>query len=378
MAQPSLPPSPKSILVVGGCGFLGHHIVQSLLEEHKSTPPHPEISVIDLNTSRNRYAEVSYHTCDITSLSQVQHAISTIKPQVIIHTASALPKVIPTHEPDDVEFFKKVNVEGTANLLECAKAEGSVEVFVYTSSATILQRKESYMATEDAASSEVQMSISRFDPYSGTKGIADTMVLLANSRKPSDEGGLRTCCLRIGGMYGAGDVALVWQIFEVLRIGQHRHQIGDGSKHSDFLAVENAAHAHILAMDALLIGIANGDAPKVDGEGFFINDGNPMSYWEFRIKLWNFAGHKQKVEDTKVVSASVVMAVAFILEWVYFILSRRKLEWVCLNRTFDLTKAKERLGYVSKISTDNSLKAAAEWALGHQAELGLLDEKKSL
>lgn len=59
------------------------------------------------------------------------------------------------------------------------QAEKSVEVFVYTSSATILQQKESYMATEDAASSEVQMSISRFDPYSGTKGIADTMVSIS-------------------------------------------------------------------------------------------------------------------------------------------------------------------------------------------------------
>ncbi|KAH7386223.1 3-beta hydroxysteroid dehydrogenase/isomerase family-domain-containing protein [Cadophora sp. MPI-SDFR-AT-0126] len=388
MAQLSTPLSPKSILAVGGCGFLGHHIVKSLLKEDEKTSSHPEISVVDLNTSRNRYEGVTYHTCDITSLSQVRDAISTIKPQVIIHTASALPNVLPTHGPDDVELFQKVNVDGTANLLECAKDEGAVEVFVYTSSATILQQKESYMATEDAVSSEVQMSISRFDPYSGTKGIADTMVLLANSRKPSNEGGLRTCCLRIGGMYGVGDMTLIWSLFETLRLGQHRHQMGDGSKLSDFLAVENAAHAHILAMNALLAGTANLDAPKVDGEGFFITDGNPMSYWAFRLKLWAYAGHKHKAEDVKIVSASFVMAVVFILEWIYFIFSlgykqpkvlrRRKLEWVCLNRTFDLTKAKERLGYVPKVSTDDALKAAAEWALGYQTELGLLNEKKSL
>lgn len=67
-------------------------------------------------------------------------------------------------------------MEGTDNLLECARDEASVEVFVYTSSAAILQRKESYMAVEDAVVSEVQINISRFDPYSGTKGIADTLV----------------------------------------------------------------------------------------------------------------------------------------------------------------------------------------------------------
>tara|TARA_R110002060_G_scaffold3560_1_gene5532 strand:+ start:310 stop:879 length:570 start_codon:yes stop_codon:yes gene_type:complete len=179
MSQISSPLLPKSILVVGGCGFLGHHIVKSLLEEYKGTSPPLDISVIDLYTSQNRHDGVIYHICDITSLSRVRESISTIKSQVIIHTASALPSVIPTHESDDVDFFEKMNVDGTANLLECAKAEKSVEVFVYTSSATILQQKESYMATEDAASSEVQMSISRFDPYSGTKGIADTMVIIS-------------------------------------------------------------------------------------------------------------------------------------------------------------------------------------------------------
>lgn len=47
-----------------------------------------------------------------------------------------------------------------------------------------------------------------------------------------------------------------------------------------------------------------------------------------------------------------------------------------MNRTFDLTKAKERLEYVPKVSTNDALKSAAEWALRHQAELGLLDDEK--
>lgn len=175
MDQQSHLPSPKSILVVGGCGFLGHHIVHSLLNQ-TLTSIRPEITVIDINTSKNLHEGVAYYTCDITSLSQVRHLISTVKPQVIIHTASALASAHPTSAPDDVELFKKVNVDGTANLLECAKDEASVEVFVYTSSATVLKPKESYMATEDAYHSVIRMDISRFDPYSGTKGIADMMV----------------------------------------------------------------------------------------------------------------------------------------------------------------------------------------------------------
>ncbi|KAH6716134.1 hypothetical protein BKA61DRAFT_720422 [Leptodontidium sp. MPI-SDFR-AT-0119] len=387
MAQHPAPLAPRSILVVGGCGFLGQQIVHSLLHQAKAFPP-PKISVIDLNTPINPHAGVAYHTCSIISLSRLQKLISIIKPQVIIHTASALPGVCPTTDADDVELFTKVNVEGTDNLLECARDEVSVEVFVYTSSAAILQRKESYMAVEDAVVSEVQINISRFDPYSGTKGIADTLVLLANNRSPAKKRGLRTCCLRIGGMYGVGDMTLTWPAMEALRLGETRLQIGDGSKHSDFLAVENAAHAHILAMNALLAGIADPNAPEVDGEAFFVTDDNPMSYWTLRRKMWAHAGFVQKIEDVKIISASVIMTLAFILEWIYLIFSfgykqpkvirRRRLEWVCLNRTFDVSKAKDRLGYSPKVSTDEALKSAVEWALRHQAELGLLDEKKSL
>ncbi|KAG4429985.1 hypothetical protein IFR05_014535 [Cadophora sp. M221] len=389
MTQPPAPPAAKSILVVGGCGFLGRQIVQSLLHQATTTsPPTPKISVIDVNTPKNPQVGVTYHMCSITSLPHLQQLISTIKPQVIIHTASALPSVIPTTNADDVELFTKVNVEGTDNLLECARDESSVEVFVYTSSAAILQRKESYMAVEDAVVSEVQINIDRFDPYSGTKGIADTLVLLANNRNPAHKRGLRTCCLRIGGMYGVGDMTLTWPAMEALRLGETRLQIGDGSKQSDFLAVENAAHAHILAMNALSAGITNLNAPEVDGEAFFITDDNPMSYWALRRKMWDHAGYVQKVEDVKIISGSVIMALALILEWIYLIFSfgykqpkiirTRKLEWVCLNRTFDISKAKERLGYSPKVSTNEAVKSAVEWALEHQAELGLSDEKKRL
>lgn len=40
-------------------------------------------------------------------------------------------------------------------------------------------------------------------------------------------------------MYGVGDMTLTWPAMEALRLGETRLQIGDGSKHSDFLAVCN-------------------------------------------------------------------------------------------------------------------------------------------
>jgi nucleoside-diphosphate-sugar epimerase len=101
----------KSALVVGGCGSLGHRIVQGLL---KLEPP-PQVSVFDLQTTHNRLLSVEYYDIDITIKDQVFSTLRKARPQVIFHTASPPPSLL------DLGLYMKVNVEGTSNLVECAK-----------------------------------------------------------------------------------------------------------------------------------------------------------------------------------------------------------------------------------------------------------------
>jgi nucleoside-diphosphate-sugar epimerase len=101
----------ESALVTGGCGSLGHGIVKRLL---KIQPPIP-ISVFDLNTKPNRFPGVQYYEVDITDRNKVNSELSKVKPQVILHTASPPAGLL------DLQFYMKVNVEGTRNLLESAK-----------------------------------------------------------------------------------------------------------------------------------------------------------------------------------------------------------------------------------------------------------------
>ncbi len=127
-----------NVLVVGGCGFLGHHIVNQLLSGYTA-----QISVLDLQTTRNRLENVSYHSGDITSLSDVQKVFSLVQPDVIIHTA-ALPPTI-----DDKALLRKVNVEGTRNLVRCATESSRVKAFVYTSSASVVHDTVSDLVNAD-------------------------------------------------------------------------------------------------------------------------------------------------------------------------------------------------------------------------------------
>ena len=121
-----------NVLVIGGCGFLGHHIVNQLLTSYSA-----KISVLDLSTTRNRRPDsdgVSYYNGDITNLAEIVKIFGQAKPDVVIHTASpvALGETSASHT-----LYYKVNVEGTKAVIEACQRTG-VKALVYTSSASIV------------------------------------------------------------------------------------------------------------------------------------------------------------------------------------------------------------------------------------------------
>ena len=185
----------KSVLVVGGCGFLGHHIVNALFNTREQGL---EVSVLDLNTTENRHPDAIYYTGDLTSLSQVQRVLSIVKPTVIIHTAS--PTAMPT-KPSARIIFHKVNVDGTRNLLDCAQALGTVKAFIYTSSSSVIhnQRDPLIRATENQP--VLTTPDQQPEYYSQTKAIAENMVIAANRAQGSE---ILTASIRPVMMSGPG------------------------------------------------------------------------------------------------------------------------------------------------------------------------------
>jgi sterol-4alpha-carboxylate 3-dehydrogenase (decarboxylating) len=136
------------VLVIGGCGFLGHHIVDLLLESYKCT-----ISVLDLRTTRNRRPDsdnVQYFDGDITSLSSILPIFEKIKPDIVIHTAS--PVAVGESSESKAKLrnamYKKVNVDGTQCVIEaCQKTD--VKGLVYTSSASVISDTETDLVNAD-------------------------------------------------------------------------------------------------------------------------------------------------------------------------------------------------------------------------------------
>lgn len=137
-----------SVLITGGCGFLGSHIVGVLLAKNHS-PINTQIHVLDLREPREPQSDVTYHTGDLTSSSSVRAVFEKIRPDIVIHTAS--PVFTSSQGADQKkikEIYYKVNVEGTKTLLEESKRAG-VKAFVYTSSASVASDNKTDLVNAD-------------------------------------------------------------------------------------------------------------------------------------------------------------------------------------------------------------------------------------
>lgn len=135
MSTPQAPTPLGSVLVTGGCGFLGSHIISLLLERYSS--PTTRIHVLDVRVGAT--AGVEYHTADITDATTLRPILEKIRPDVIIHTVSPNfdaqgNKAAKKHTE---AIMRKVNVDGTKLLMEEAKSAGC-KAFVHTSSAGVI------------------------------------------------------------------------------------------------------------------------------------------------------------------------------------------------------------------------------------------------
>jgi len=130
-------------MVIGGCGFLGHHVVNLLLRDYVAS-----VSVLDLRCVKNRRPDsdgVKYFEGDITDTSRLVTVFEEVRPDVVIHTASPAPQ-----GSDSIahSLFKKVNVDGTRSVVEASK-KTHVKALVFTSSASVISDNKSDLVNAD-------------------------------------------------------------------------------------------------------------------------------------------------------------------------------------------------------------------------------------
>ena len=252
----------KRVLVTGGAGFIGSHLV------HKLASLGCEVTIIDNLTSgsiKNIESlidsdKVELYTMGVEDAS-VGIPIHMNRPEYVFHLA-AIPGV--SESVDDPLSTNKVNLSGSLNLLNSCVDIG-VERFIFASSSSIYGRAGSIPTKESEASNPKS-------PYALQK-----LTVEKYCKFFSEEKGLDTVCLRYFNVFGprqTGDSAysaVISSFCDALKNGNRPNIYGDGKQFRDFCYVENVVRANLRAM--LYAGDFKGDVFNVGcGKKTTIND----------------------------------------------------------------------------------------------------------
>lgn len=354
----SSPPKLGPILVTGGCGFLGYHLVKRLVE----VEPESQVIVVDLQTSRNRVeGKIEYIDGDISDKQGLRNVLTQWKPQTIFHVAS------PTPLRSDIELYERSTLDATQSLLQLSAEIGSVQAFVFTASVAVLDDYKSQTIHGD--DSMPLCDDSSAEIYAIFKARAETLVLQANSKS------LKTASIRPAAIFGENDEFATLRFLTWAKGGGTRFQFGNGKNMRDFVHVANVADAHVLAAQKLLDEFANGtdENLQVSGEGFIITNDQEMPFWEFVRTLGAAAGYPTKTVWS--IPVCVVLSLVLITEWYAHIVSfgrkksfldRTNVLGTTWERTYSMEKAKERLGFVPRVSLEEGIDRSAKWFVALQ------------
>ncbi|SPN97206.1 related to C-3 sterol dehydrogenase (C-4 decarboxylase) [Cephalotrichum gorgonifer] len=354
------------VLVIGGNGMLGHHIVKLLLSSWTAS-----VSVIDLKCELNRLDGVAYYEADITDVARLNTVFDKVRPDVVIHTASPAPQAASAVSK---ELFKKVNVDGTAAIIEACQKSG-VKALVYTSSASIMTDNKSDLmnANEEFP---VYRGAAQPEYYSETKAQADELVLKANRQAPYK---LLTTSIRPAGIFGEGDTMTIKHLVNIYLDGKTNFQVGDNNNLFDFTYAVNVAHAHLLAAQALLATHRHGstvplDTERVDGEAFLVTNDSPVYFWDFCRAVWRAAGWDSSLKSVWTIPTEIGIFIALLVEILFELVrmtptfNRQRITYSSMTRYYSISKIKARLGYKPIVGLGEGINRSVKWYLDTNKE----------
>ena len=324
-----------NILVTGGGGFIGAALVRRLVElNHQVTSfsrsDYPELKQIGVETIKG----------DLTDLNAVKTAC--VRKDIVFHVAAKAGIWGPYFE------YYQTNVQGTKNILQACLME-QVKYLVFTSSASVVFKGNKLEGANESES----YPANPLSSYTATKALAEQNVLEANSPE------LSTLSLRPHLVWGPGDRHIIPRIIQRAISGKLR-LIGTGQYLIDTTYIDNCVSAHICAATAIK------NNPDVPGKPYFISNGEPFPVQEF-IKAVLKSANIFPVK--KFLSFRSAYIAAGLLEFIHKIfriksepqLTRFLVRELCTSHWFDISAAKEKLGYVPEVSIKKGFEQLADW-----------------
>ncbi len=317
-------------LVTGGGGFLGQYIVEQLIARGDS------VRVF----CRHRHEQleqlgVEWHQGNISDRHAVTAACAGM--DCVFHVA-ALPGIWGPWKQ-----YYRVNTQGTFHIIEACKSE-HVPKLVYTSSPSVI-----YDGTEHLQVNEDYPYPKRYlCHYPHTKALAEKAVLEADGFNS-----LATVSIRPHLIWGPRDHHLIPRLIARAKSRRLR-RVGDGQNLISMSYVENVAHAHLLAADAL------SETSPVAGKAYFINEPQSVKLWEWIDQLLAMAGLPPV---TKSISVDAAYRMGIACEAMYRLLrlpgeppmTRFLALQLGRSHEYDIRRAENDFGYQPIVSVEEGL-----------------------
>ena len=260
------------ILVTGGAGFIGSHIVDQLIAGGH------DVAVVDNLWSHgggkenNLNPKAKFYRTDITDEATLTQIFDEVRPEIVSHQAAQASVAISTQNP---QLDARINILGLLNVLTNCTRVGVKKVIFASSGATY------GTPTRNPVDEEVPQRPE--SPYGITKMTTEYYL-----RYWHEANGLNFTALRYGNVYGprqdpngeAGVIAIFAKRFlhnEGVRIDW------DGEQRKDYVYVEDVARANVLALE------------HGDNDVFCIGAGNPVSVNEIYNLLAKITGNKPEI-----------------------------------------------------------------------------------
>src|SRR5680860_1162406 len=227
-------------LVTGGAGFIGSNLVDALLARGDA------VSVVDdlstgrrSNLDRALAAGAELAELDIREAAALAELVAAAQPEVVFHLAAQIDVRKSLADP---AFDASINVGGTANLLEAARASGSPRIVFVSTGGAIYGEGEGQRLPLDEST-----PIAPFSAYGQSKFAAEGYLALYERLY-----GLSGVSLRLGNVYGPrqdplGEAGVIAIFCGKLRGGERPTVFGDGRQTRDYIYVGDVVTAALAA-----------------------------------------------------------------------------------------------------------------------------------
>lgn len=245
------------VLVTGGAGFIGSHVVDALISRGDTVTVLDDLSSGKLENLKTHEGSRAFRFIrgDIRDAKAVDKALAGV--DAVVHEAAMVSVPLSIKNPG---LVNSVNVDGTANLLKASLSHG-VKRFVYASSCAVYGKQKKLPIKEEAQPNPLS-------PYAASKLAAEKKCLSSEGKR------LKTVCLRYFNVYGprqsGGEYAGVMVKFmERLQASQPPIIYGDGEQTRDFIHVQDVVGATLLALEresvaGEVINIGTGKGTKIN------------------------------------------------------------------------------------------------------------------